>query len=109
MPRTNYVRVNLTLPQEVHDTVQEVAHASPGQTVAGFIRDMLEHQHGNMLQLAAAVNADNVEDAQAGFVVLRTMAAQIRGAADLLDQQVDGFEQAVEIAKKQAAGERTSA
>jgi hypothetical protein len=109
MPRIDYVRVNLTLPKDLHDTLQELAHVTPGQTVAGFVRDLLLYQHGNMLQLAAAVNADKVEDAQAGFVVLRTMAAQIRGAADLLEQQVDGFEQAVEIAKKQAAGERTSA
>jgi hypothetical protein len=37
------------------------------------------------------------------------MAAQIRATAELLDRQIDGYEQAIEIEKKKATGERTSA
>lgn len=109
MPRSDHVRVNLTLPKELHETLQTIAHATPGQTVAGFIRDMLLQQHGHMIPLAAALNAEKLEDAEAGFAVLRTMAAQIRAAGDLLDRQVDGYEQAIEIEKKKAASERASA
>jgi hypothetical protein len=103
------VRVNLTLPRELHETLQTLADATPGQTVAGFVRDMLLQQHAYIIPLAAAVTAEKVEDAEAGFAVLRTMAAQIRAAAELLDRQIDGYEQAIEIEKKKAAGERTSA
>ncbi len=99
-------RVNLTIPKELHTTLQELADATPGQTVAGLVRDMLLQQHGPMLQLAIALRAETVEEAEAAFGLMRTTAAQLRAAADMVEKQVDGYEQAIEI-EKQAARRRS--
>jgi hypothetical protein len=102
------VRVNLTIPKELHGTLHELAQATPGQTVSGLVKDMLMQQHGPMMLLAAALRVNTDEDAQAAFGVMRTMVAQLRAAADMVEKQVDGYEQVIEI-EKQAARKRSGA
>ena len=107
--RRTGTRANLTLPDELHDTIKNIVDHMSGQTVGGFIRDHLMQMLPHFIQMEAALGAQKIEDSEGAFKLMRTMAENARAQANLLDLQVDGFEQAVEIAKKQAAGERTSA
>jgi hypothetical protein len=107
--RRTGTRVNLTLPDELHDTLKNIVDHMSGQTVGGFIRGNLMQLLPHFIQMEAALSAQKIEDAEGAFKLMRTMAENARAQADLLDRQVDGYEQAIAIAKKQAADEQISA
>jgi hypothetical protein len=94
-------RVNLTLPDELHDTLKDITDHMPRQTVGGLIRDSLMQMLPHFIQMGAALRAEKVEDAEGAFKLMRTMAANARAQADLMDRQVDGYEAALEAAKKE--------
>jgi hypothetical protein len=95
-------RVNLTLPDQLHDMLKDITDHTSGQTVGGLIRDSLMQLLPHFIQMAGALRAEKVEDAEGAFKLMRTMAAHARAQADLLDRQVDGYEAAIEQAKKEA-------
>lgn len=100
-------RVNLTLPDELHDLIKRLADQTPGQTVAGFIRDHLQQLTPHFLQMDAALRAERVEDAEGAFRLMRSMAQHARAQADLLDAQVEGYEAAISAARREQEAEQS--